>query len=330
MSNKKAEAKVFLSDTFEELKKLPDNSLDAIITDPPYFLDGMGDTWSEDTIGRKQTRGGVVASLHAGMKFDKKQGLEFQKYMNELAILAYDKIKPGGWFIAFSAPRLYHRLAVGVEDAGYEIRDMWQWLYTQNQMKAMGLTRGLDKIKGDFSDDEYKKIAAELLVWKTPQVKSCFEPIVMAQKPREGTFLNNWKKYHIGLVNVKSGVGKEGIMDTANVMTNESISELIDPTFLVGKPTKSEKGEDTKHISVKPLNIMRHIVRITVPEGGLVLDPFNGSGTTGIAALLENRNFIGYEKAEEYFKQSQKRNEAHFDVKYDDAKKVFTAHQKKI
>ncbi len=142
--------------------------------------------------------------------------------------------------------------------------------------------------------------------------------------------MNNWKKYHIGLVNVKSGVGEEGNMDTANVMTNESISELIDSTFLVGKPTKSEKGEATKHVSVKPLDIMRHIVRITVPEGGLVLDPFNGSGTTGIAALLENRNFIGYEKAEKYFKESQKRNEARFDVEYDNAKKLFTAHQKRI
>jgi site-specific DNA-methyltransferase (adenine-specific) len=324
-----AEARVLLADTFEALKKLPDNSLDAVITDPPYFLDGMGDTWSEDTISRKQTQGGVVASLHAGMKFDKSQGIEFQRYMNELAKLAYDKIKPGGWFISFSAPRLYHRLAVGVEDAGYEIRDMWQWLYTQNQMKAMGLTRGLEKIKDELNAEQYAKLAEELLVWKTPQVKSCFEPIVMAQKPREGTFLNNWNKYHIGLINVKSGVGESGNMDTANVMTNESIAELIDSTFLVGKPTKAEKGEDTKHVSVKPLDIMRHIVRITVPEGGLVLDPFNGSGTTGIAALLENRNFLGYEKAEEYFIQSKKRNEAHFEVEFNEKDKLFIARPKK-
>ena len=129
---------------------------------------------------------------------------------------------------------------------------------------------------------------------------------------------------------MKSGVGENKNMDTANVMTNEKISDLIDSTFLVGKPTKSEKGEDTKHVSVKPLEIMRHIVRITVPEGGLVLDPFNGSGTTGIAALLENRNFIGYEKAEEYFIQSQKRNEKHFDIEIDMENNFFTARQKKI
>ena len=330
MHEDEAKAEVFFTDTFEAIKGLNGNCLDAIITDPPYFLDGMGDTWNEDTIGRKQTQGGVVASLRAGMKFDKSQGLEFQKYMNKLAVIAYDKIKPGGWFISFSAPRLYHRLAVGVEDAGYEIRDMWQWLYTQNQMKAMGLARGLKKIEEELSGEEYAKITDELVAWKTPQVKSCFEPIVMAQKPREGTFLNNWKKYHIGLVNVKSGVGEKGNMDTANVMTNENISDLIDSTFLVGKPTRSEKGETTKHVSVKPLDIMRHIIKVTVPEGGLVLDPFNGSGTTGIAALLENRNFIGYEKSEEYFQQSRKRNETHFDVNFSAEKESFTACLKKI
>ena len=324
-------ATVFHADAFDALSSVSDNSIDAVITDPPYFLDGMGDDWSKKTIDREQTNNGVVSSLRAGMKFDKTQGLEFQKYMNKFALVAFEKIKPGGWLIAFSAPRLYHRLAVGIEDAGYEIRDMWEWLYTQNQMKAMGLTRGLDKIKDELDIQEYNKIAEELLTWKTPQVKSCFEPIVMAQKPREGTFLNNWHKYHIGLVNVKSQVGDKMNMDTANVISTEHISILLDSTFLVGKPTKKEKGEDTKHVSVKPLELMRHIIKITVPEGGLVLDPFNGSGTTGIASLLENRNFIGYEKAETYFLQSFNRNSSHFKVNRDIiGKKVYLLLERKL
>jgi site-specific DNA-methyltransferase (adenine-specific) len=60
-----------------------------------------------------------------------------------------------------------------------------------------------------------------------------------------------------------------------------------------------------------------------------VLDPFNGSGTTGIAALLESRNFLGYEKAEEYFIQSRKRNEAHFEVESNEKDKLFIARLKK-
>lgn len=310
-------ATIHNTDAFIEINNLENNSVDAFITDPPYFLDGMGDSWKEDMISRKTTKNQTVSSLRSGMKFDKSQGLEFQKYMNLLAEKAFEKIKPGGWFIAFSAPRLYHRLAVGVEDAGYEIRDMWQWLYTQNQMKAMGLSRGLEKMKGDLTEEQYRLLQKELLIWKTPQVKSCFEPIVMAQKPREGTFLNNWNEYHIGLVNVKSQVGLKNNMDTANVMTTEEISDIIDSTFLVGKPTKAEKGETT-HLSVKPLELIRHIVKITVPKNGLVVDPFNGSGTTGIAALLEERNFVGYEKNGGYFEDSKKRNLDHFAVEEQD------------
>lgn len=306
-------ATIHNTDAFIEINNLKENSVDAFITDPPYFLDGMGDSWKEDMVSRKTTKNQTVSSLRSGMKFDKSQGLEFQKYMNLLAEKAFDKIKPGGWFVAFSAPRLYHRLAVGVEDAGYEIRDMWQWLYTQNQMKAMGLSRGLEKMKDSLTKEQYQLLQEELLVWKTPQVKSCFEPIVMAQKPREGTFLNNWNEYHIGLINVKSQVGVDGKMDTANVMTTENMSDILDSTFLVGKPSKIEKGATT-HLSVKPLELIRHIVRNTVPKGGLIVDPFNGSGTTGIAALLEERNFIGYEKNEDYFVQSKERNVSHFTV----------------
>jgi site-specific DNA-methyltransferase (adenine-specific) len=133
-------------DAFQGINLIPDGTVDAVITDPPYFLDGMGDTWNHNMIGRKTTTSQTVSSLRSGMKFDKKQGVEFQTYMNKVAEMFLPKLKPGGWFIAFSAPRLYHRLAVGVEDAGYEVRDMWEWLYTQNQMKAMNVFRGLKNL----------------------------------------------------------------------------------------------------------------------------------------------------------------------------------------
>lgn len=309
---------VFLGDCMEITASIDDNSLDAVITDPPYFLDGMEDSWNDSMVNRKTTKKQTVSSLKGGMKFDKKQGVNFQKYMNQYAELVLPKIKPGGWFIAFSAPRLYHRLAVGVEDAGYEIRDMWEWLYTQNQMKAMGLTNTMNRDLS-ITDGERKKLSEELLLWKTPQVKSCFEPIVLAQKPREGTFYENWKKYHIGLVNVKSNVGTESNMSTCNVMTTDNISEILDKSFLVNKPSKKEKGNGTDHLSVKPLSLMEHIISCTVPENGIVLDPFNGSGTTGIAAINANRRFIGFEKIEKYYLQSLERNKQHFNTVQQDS-----------
>lgn len=309
----KESGRVIFGNAFEKLSEIPDGSVDAFITDPPYFLDGMGDSWKENMVKRNSTKNQTVTSLRSGMKFDKKQGVEFQEYMNRMAEIALKKLKPAGWFIAFSAPRLYHRLAVGVEDAGFEIRDMWQWLYTQNQMKAMGLNRQLNKDVENLSEKELEKLSEELMSWKTPQVKSCFEPIVLAQKPREGTFYENWKKHHIGLVNVKSGVGSNSDKDTSNVISTEEISEIIDQTFLVGKPTKKEKGEST-HLSVKPMSLMEHLVTITVPEGGTVIDPFNGSGTTGIAAVKNFRKFIGFENNEGYFNESLERNRKLFEV----------------
>lgn len=300
---------VFLIDAFEGIKSIPDCTLDAIITDPPYFFDGMGNTWDSSMTERKTTKKQTVQSLRSGMKFDKKQGVQFQEFMNKIAEEAYKKLKPGGWFVAFSAPRLYHRLAVGVEDAGYEIRDEWEWLYTQNQMKAMSISRQLEKdyISGNVSDDKYKEILEDLPFWKTPQVKSCFEPIVLAQKPRIGTFYENWKEYGTGLINVKSGQGENNDMATSNVMTTEFINEQVDSAFLVGKPTKKEKGTTT-HLSVKPLSLMDQLTNVLVKNDGIILDPFNGSGTTGISSIRCGKRFIGFENNNEYFIQSMERN----------------------
>lgn len=306
-----ATATIMLKDAFLGISDLEDNSIDALITDPPYFLDGMDDTWQKDMITRKNTKNQVVKSLRTNMRFNKQQGIDFQIFMEKVASTALPKIKPGGWLISFSAPRLYHRMTVGIEDAGYEIRDMWQWLYTQNQMKAMSIARTMKK-DDSLTFEELQKLSAELEIWKTPQVRSNFEPIVLAQKPREGTFYENWRKYNVGLINVKSNAGSNNSA-TSNVMTTDSISEIIDKTFLVAKPNKKEKGSIT-HLSVKPLELMKHLIKVTVPENGLVLDPFNGSGTTGIAALFMERNFMGFENNENYFNESKMRNEQHFRV----------------
>jgi site-specific DNA-methyltransferase (adenine-specific) len=314
-------ATVHLQDALEGISQLENNSIDALITDPPYFLHKMGSNWDNAMVNRKASQSQTVRSLQGGMKFDKQQGLDFQKFMNEIATATLDKIKPGGWLVSFAAPRLYHRLAVAIEDAGYEIRDMWQWLYTQNQMKAMSVARTMNMDK-ELTIAEKGVLEKEFENWKTPQVKSCFEPIVLAQKTRAGTYYNNWKQYHIGLINVKSEIGLHGNMDTANVITTETLVDLLDKAFLVGKPSRAEKGQTT-HLSVKPLALMEHLVKVLVPAGGTVLDPFNGSGTTGIAALNTNRNYIGFENNREYWNQSMKRFQKDYRVEL--AREFFVA-----
>ena len=284
-------------------------SIDALITDPPYFLDRLASNWDLPAL-EKTTQGAVVQSLPAGMKFDPRQGKEFQAFMGKVAAEGLRVLKPGGFFLAFSAPRLYHRLGVAVEDAGFEVRDMWAWLYTQNQVKAMSVERFLDPTA--LSSNELDTVREELKNWKTPQVKSCLEPIVFAQKPRldaDGkplTFLENWLRHHVGLVDINTSMGEEADMSTANIMTTGPISSALDKAFLVSKPSRAERGQ-TSHVSVKPLALMEQLIRATVPAGGTVLDPFNGSGSTGIAALSLGRNYIGFETSLEYFMQSQSR-----------------------
>lgn len=290
---------IHLQDCLVGMQQLPENSVDAVITDPPYFLDKLKTDWNDDMLETGVTKSSQVKSLPAGMKFDPQQGIEFQAFMAQVGQEAYRVLKPGGFMLSFSAPRLVHRLGVGLEDAGFYIKDLWSWLYTQNQAKAMSLHHFLEK-REDISDSDRQQLQTDFLVWKTPQIKSCLEPIICAQKPPQGTFLDNWLQYRVGLINTNAKIGEAANMFPANVMSAEPITGPLDTVFLVPKPTKAEKGAANKHVSVKPLALMEQLIRLVTLEGATVLDPFNGSGSTGVAAAAIDRNYIGFEVNPQY------------------------------
>lgn len=98
----------------------------------------------------------------------------------------------------------------------------------------------------------------------------------------------------------------EGGKTPANVLAAEEI-EGLPRTFLVPKPKKEEKGAYNHHPTVKPLALLRHLIRLASPEGGLVLDPFLGSGSTGVAALLEGRRILGIERNPDYLEVARLR-----------------------
>lgn len=276
-------------DAFEFLKSLPDNSIDACITDPPYFIDNLGTEWNKEEIEQKQNKTGTIKNLPKGMKFDPNQGKEFQKFASELSEEVFRVLKPGGAFICFSQARLYHRLTVAVEDSGFEIRDMLGWVY-EGQAKAFSLERFVDKNK-DFSEEEKAQIKTEMSGWKTPQLKPCIEPMCFAQKPKDGKFLDNWLKYNTGLINT-------------NVQWDNKFPGNI---IKCSKPTKKEKGEYNDHLSVKPLELIRHLIKLFTVENAIILDPFLGSGTTAVACMLENRICYGTEREKNYFEIIEKR-----------------------
>jgi site-specific DNA-methyltransferase (adenine-specific) len=276
----------------DALKALPANSVHMIVTDPPYFIDGMGDDWNRDSLNEKTTKAGVVGSLPVGMKFDPAQGRNFQAFMAKVSEEAFRVLKPGGFYIAFSQARLYHRLGVAVEDAGFEIRDMLGWTY-EGQAKAFSQDHFVKKQieKGLLSKSEGDAIIARMGGRKTPQLKPQIEPMVLGQKPKAGTFINNWLTHELGLV------------DTTQSLDGKFPGNMMP----VPKPRTSEKGSDNDHLTVKPVALIEHLIKLFTLPGQVVLDPFLGSGSHGVAAVRAGREFIGIEIEKGYARIAERR-----------------------
>jgi len=196
-------------DCIEEMQKMIDEGVqvDSVVTDPPYELGFMGKSWDST-------------------------GIAFQKETWELA---YQLLKPGGHLLAFSSSRTYHRMAVAIEDAGFEIRDQLMWIYGSGFPKSYNIGKGVDKKLGNEREVVGKGKAGAAFhygavgdggfgntfdgngiassEWETTQGKSewegwgtalkpAHEPIVMARKPLEGTVADNVLKHGTGGINI--------------------------------------------------------------------------------------------------------------------------------
>jgi site-specific DNA-methyltransferase (adenine-specific) len=287
------------ADCMVELNKLEDNSIDCVITDPPYFIDKLDNNWSFCELNN-DVKNSHITHLPKGMKFDKSQVKNLYDYYLELSKLLFIKMKPGAYFLSFSSPRLYHAIAMSCEIAGFEIRDMINWTYTQSMPKGMSVSHIIEKMK--ITEEEKSKLIDEYKDYKTPQIRSCFEPICLAMKPLgKLTFIQNELQFKTGLLDFSQKVGIDNDRVPANVMTTEEYNESYDKNFLVSKPSKSEKGENNTHITVKPLALIEHLIKLFSKKGSLVVDPFLGSGTTALACKNTERKCIGIELNSEYY-----------------------------
>jgi site-specific DNA-methyltransferase (adenine-specific) len=296
---------VLNNDCMIELGKLENNSIDCVITDPPYFIDKLDNKWSSDKVN-KDVKNSHIKHLPKGMKFDKKQVKQLFDYYLKLSKLLFDKMKPGAYFLSFSSPRLYHSIAMACEIAGFEIRDMINWTYTQAMPKGMSMNHIIKKMK-NLSDEEKTTLMEEYKHFKTPQIRSCFEPICVAMKPMKTTFIKNELNFKTGLIDFSQKVGIEGDRVPANIIVTEPYNEVYDKNFMVSKPTKKEKGVKNTHITVKPIALMEHLVKLFSKKDSLVVDPFLGSGTTAIACKNTNRRCLGCEINTEYYNISLER-----------------------
>jgi hypothetical protein len=396
-------------DCLDVLRTLDDNSVDSIVTDPPYGLSFMGKKWDYD-----------VPAVEV--------------WAECLRVL-----KPGGHLLAFAGTRTQHRMAVRIEDAGFEIRDMIAWVYGSGFPKSLDVSKAIDKAAGATRevvgtrkpggsgvagtappDDTGSHIwsgeltsphgvtpaAIQWQGWGTA-LKPALEPITVARKPLCGTVAANVLTWGTGAINVDGGRvpggggGWNGLGDTptnayaqdwrrpdgiqrdpsgrfpANLIHDGS-DEVVGlfPETTTGKPTvgsqpttgevfgayaqrstvgggdsgsaarffycakasaddrddgchalppksagqvtggraegsagldspragagRSREASGNSHPTVKPTDLMRYLCRLVTRPGGLVLDPFVGSGSTGRGAVLEGFAFIGIEREAEY------------------------------
>lgn len=182
--------KIIHGDSIEELRKIPDNSIDACVTDPPYELT------SARPGGRSPATRGKVMKGFMGMKWDG-TGIahDVGLWKDVLRVL-----KPGAHLLAFGGTRTYHRMACAIEDSGFEIRDQMQWIYASGFPKSLNISKAIgkhrEKIAGTANMGDWDG-------WGTA-LKPANEPICVARKPlSEKTVAANVLKWGVGALNIE-------------------------------------------------------------------------------------------------------------------------------
>jgi len=228
--------KIHQGDCIEEMRKLEDNSVDSIVTDPPYGLEFMGKRW--DKFGAeikefsKKEKGGF-GGYKNHIRFGKSTTNGFQEFCYEWAKEALRVLKPGGYLLSFGGSRTYHRMACAIEDAGFEIRDQIMWVYGSGFPKSHNIGKAVDKLQGNEREIVGEKILGGIKRarpdnaegfsnpytsgqsigietkgnskwegWGTA-LKPAHEPIVVARKPlSEKTIALNVLKWGTGGINI--------------------------------------------------------------------------------------------------------------------------------
>ena len=396
----------------EELKNFPDNYFHSVVTDPPYGLSFMGKKWDYD-----------VPSV-------------------ELWTDVFRVLKEGGYLLSFAGTRTQHRMAVNIEDAGFEIRDMIAWVYGSGFPKSHNIGKAVDKLQGNErdivgknrvgrktdggfnknfgADTDITEGTSEWEGWGTA-LKPALEPITMARKPFKTTVAENVLKNGVGGINIDgcrvetednlqavvkgirseswrsmegrndiekekklygtpkgkgrfpaniihdgsdevkdlfpdskvSGAAKKGATTTKSINSHFGNSDgqiqynfindkgSASRFFYCAKASKQDRNEGLEdfeekrkggygydkgymnkgegmfkdrqtmkkntHPTVKPTDLMRYLIRLVTPKGGVVLDCFMGSGSTGKACALEGFNFVGIDLDKDYCKIAKAR-----------------------
>jgi DNA modification methylase len=429
--------RIFIGDMRERLRDLPDASVDSCVCDPPYHLTSIVKRFgAANAVPAKVGKTGAFARASRGFMGQQWDGgdvaFDPETWAEVLRVL-----KPGAHLVAFSGTRTYHRMAVAIEDAGFEIRDQLAWCYGSGFPKSHDVAKSIDKaargvphggsdptspnhgkFKGGCSAENTggqgfgagpgqfmaaagvasdRALVGDAEPWEGwgTALKPAWEPICLARKPLDGTVAGNVLAHGSGALNIdgcripvtsadardvgrsinRNGrAGEDWGMNgkapdvvasvvpadgrwPANIIHDGSpevlahfpVTESTPPGNIKPSPSTAnafgeyrerslvghadsgsaarffytaktdaaerhagchdlEKGNN--HPTVKPVDLMRWLVRLVTPPGGTVLDPFMGSGSTMIAADAEQFHGIGCELSPEYAAIAERRIKA--------------------
>lgn len=353
-------------DCIEQMAALEEGSVDAVVCDPPYGLGFMGKDWDSpggegdypmrrtaatNTVNTGATRqGGRQRSTADFQKRQARDARAFGEWCEAWGREALRVLRPGGYLLAFGGTRTYHRLAAGLEDAGFEIRDCIAWLYGSGFPKHASclkpahepvvLARKSAPAATPLNIDACRigdEVRVERPSSMAPMHGNRFgDPTVTEHRETldERTYVGRWPANvaldeaaaarldeQTGTLKGSGPLNRNADKFRTTYGEFKGGDEPADALYgdeggasrflYVAKPDQAERnvGLDGRnpHPTVKPVALMRWLIRLVTPPGGTVLDPFTGSGTTGIAALREGYSFIGIEQDAEYVQVARAR-----------------------
>ena len=279
-------------DCKKHLPCIDKESIDLFLSDIPYGI--SLDTWdvlhnntnsallgcSPAQIGKPgfKRRGKPINGWSSA---DRNMGKEYQEWCYSWSVFLFPIMKEGASLFVFGARRTLHRAINAFEDSGFLLKDVLAWKKSSAHHRAQ-------RASGVLNRRGLKKEAEEWEGWRLGNLAPIYEPVAWFFKPYRMTLTDNLLKNNVGAINIDS------------CKTNG-----INPTNLL--ELGFNKNEERTHETQKPLSVIEFLIKLTTKKNQVVLDPFMGSGTTAVASLKLNRQFIGFEINKDYYERSIKR-----------------------
>jgi site-specific DNA-methyltransferase (adenine-specific) len=269
------------------LQELDDHSIDLFLSDIPYGIslddwDVLHNNTNSALLGQSPAQVGKSGFKRRGKPIngwsaaDREQGREYERWCGQWAEAVYPKMKSGSFLLVFGARRTLHHVINAFEEQGFLLKDILSWKKSNAHHRAQRVSKVLER-RG------LQKEAEEWAGWRLGNLAPIWEPIAWFVKPYKigGTVTDNLLEHGVGAM-----------------FTEVFREEGMSPTNLL--EVGFERGETKVHEAQKPLALIRLLIRLCTCPGQVVLDPFMGSGTTAVAAVQTERQFIGFERHPEY------------------------------